>query len=623
MGRPQTWNSVRANFSGSSQASYAANRALAGMTNSANNIHRQIVADAAAEDAKKRQAMLDGQRLDELAYQHNRQKIADDRANTLYDQKQNDRNATLLFNKIMSTDNQSKVDFAHNKIIQDKVRDATLTDEEAKWVNGVHDLSNVDQATKELYAAGANKEQAQAVLSKFNRGLVLGQNMDTAVNTPVLQENRVEKMQRAVKAVTGAGYQVPTTLTDRLDKARAAQVAAKKASRDSLLAQINAVNKSINTVELAKAKAQSKSTSYSTGKNGGYRGKSFLGAKTTPSDYLSIIQHKVDPGGIGWDAHVASTIFNNLLEASTPDDPISPDKAAYITGMLVDPGGLGNNFYKGDKAKSVAKAAAKKYDEVYGKNGGYVNSLLAKKGSMSGFDNILAGDRKSLLALSDKLASLDKTADEVRNDKLRLLFGRPTEPNLNSGGTSGDKTGTSTKAVPEQTKKTGIKQDVSETNTGLAAPSEVNAKLTKGDVLMLKNEFYSLRDKPNKTEQDWKDLEESAKFLDSIGVKPEGSAASGDNRNLLQVINQVEATDSAIANKLRLQGERGSRLPEVSGFRTPAEEFAYKSLGKWQRKRETKLTRMMQLTPGKFSEAYRKLSSAEKKRLKVLLGSQR
>ena len=532
MGRPQTWNSVRANFSGSSQASYAANRALAGMTNSANNIHRQIVADAAAADAKKRQVVLDGQRLDELAYQHGRQKVVDDRATTLYDQKQNDRNATLLFNKTMGTDNQSKVDFASNKIVQGMVNDATLTDEEAKWANGVHDLGNVDQATKELHAAGANKEQTQALLSKFNRGLVLGRNMNTAVNTPVLQENRVEKMRRAINAVTGAGYDVPTTLTGRMDKARAAQVSAKKASRSSLSTQMNAISKNMNAVELAKAKAQSKPTSYRTGKRGGYRGRSFLGAKTPPSDYLSVIQHKVSPGGIGWDAHTASTIFNSLLDASTPNDPISPDKAAYITGMLVDPGGLGNNFYTGDRGKSVAKAAAKKYDEVYGNNGGYANSLLAKKGSTSGFDNILAGDRRSLLALSDKLAALDKTTGEVRNDKLGLLFGKPTEPNLNGGGTSGDKTGTGTKGVPEQTKKILDNTD----NTSLSTLVALKT-ISGGDT----NNSY------NGSGQDDPSLINKLQGMagDKSTVARPGSVVKKDYKSLQEVLNEDTVTPNA------------------------------------------------------------------------------
>jgi len=556
----QTWNPIRANFSGSNSASYAASRALAGMTNSANNIHRGIVADAAAEDAKNRQARLDAQRQQELDYQHGRQQILDTRAKAEWDQKQGDRTATQKYYSILDGTAASTIDQANNPLIQAHVKDASLTQAENEMLSGVKgtglDLSKPDAAKKILLGAGYDSGEVQGLLDKYGRATVLSNQLGTIDKTKLLHQTRGELSAAGIKYLQDHNMAIPKDVRTKAEAVRAAEVSAKALDEKNIRAQMTATTKELDQLNRDKAKILAKGTGYSRGGGrSGYRGKSYVSSKTTVKQKLSDAQDLVTKWGLKsviglpTDAGQIQTWYDTMVSGGgDPSKAISPDKAIYIIDNSINHEATGNTV---DTDKASVIGLAKQYDKVFSKS-----HYKGKKGNMTEFNTIVANKTAELAALRDRLNSRSSsTLYDQRQNKLKDILGTLH---------------VDSKKVPDK---------VDEFGQSVAGNAAAELRMLQQSDQRYKDEqssnqggsqgtarsrFDVLYKKGDKTKKDWADLNRIAKQLDSAG----GVAETKPTTSVLGGYSKAPSAPSMVSTPLPNNPKPGYKVLEdqIGGF---------------------------------------------------------
>jgi len=467
----QTWNSVGVSFGGSASATSAASSALAGMTNSANNIHRQILANAAADDAKKRQATLDAQRQQELSYQHGRQATLDTQNKTLFDEKQKEYNLKLKNRNVLNTVAQNPDAFNASDIGK------TQTD---ALIQSHFDKGNAaaENEIKQQELAGnvaLTDAQKGAIYDKHNYGttdpmkigLINRQLQGVYDNNTLTREDGRKVLEQQIATAGG-------DLTSANTQSYIKNTIAPLPTRDSLVKASEADAKAINTanqlitknriatekLKLGVFKANNPTTGTSGYGRSGYRnGSSYSRGRynTAAGVMKSITNSELSTHFIKYDENKAKNVASHLIQ----DGANPKDVAAYIIGQItygVDNtnGEVISNFDKTD-ANSIATLdtgysnfAKKRHGDnytVFRKNTGKAKTQVARpkytmpKDILS-YKQVQGMSYPEIQAASDK-ASRDKVAAlfGIRAKKAvpsrKIITTSGTKKQIVSGGTGG------------------------------------------------------------------------------------------------------------------------------------------------------------------------------------------
>ena len=467
-------------------------------------MYEDSIKDKLASDDLSVLANIDTNKLtkttaDELVNRLNRLKVAkaDKRQEVLFNQKMADRDAEKKYRDAYATQD-NKVDTTDIEL--DLGGDLTFKPREQELMNKAFagkkngpNWEDTKSLVKILRSVGANDKDIKNIFDTHQRVIDWERNSDELAKSGLVNKTEYEKIKDSIDKVVAQGGVVTDSMYKRLRDAKAAEIETKKLKQNALTSSIADKQEALNKLLLDGAKIGSKGFASK-------KTKLYKGDGLTEKEWLK--KKAEDVTGIAW-ASKALGIGDGADVYAIKDElnkrGYSDNKARYIIDNLVDPGFLDNSVPSPKEAQNEIAKLAKQYDAEYGgvaKDSSKYAAEVSKQ---------VAALKRAIAADKAELETLGATTEDARKKYAEALFEGPHDSGWR----------------PTKVIKTG--RDPEGYNVKIKEDSDVETgdnQLVEGDKKMLLTEFYQLFDKKSKTEQDYKDLEKTAKLLDALGVKP-------------------------------------------------------------------------------------------------------
>lgn len=488
------WQDVGVSFAGSTGSMANARRGIADAARLAYGISDRIQKQADTEAALERQKVLQG------------------REDALWNRQQQEQQAMDIYNKNQTPQQLAAATLAveQDKGARDRVDALSFTPEELKLIEGEtyvdeHGLKRSKNTYKDeadlersLLAREVDPLTARAIRDKAQLQRTLGEEVNKVAPT---YESEIMARQRAYEqAVKAGGGVVPAAMAADLRSARAADEQVRISKREALEKQLESVDRELSKLELAAIKEGVRVDEKSGGGSSG-KSKTLMGSPEVGIEkFADELKKEVSNFKIGMDATKVKTAVAKMKALG-----FSEDEQKYVLNNLVREGLL--ETYVMDPTDEQIVELGRAYDNAVAKGGGgntaYVRAL---QGDVANWQSM----KKSLMNQL-KAVDADPMAARIANARAAILgVGEVPKVAPTRVETSAPKT--------EVRKPSGTRADIFEQMTPAQQAEAEKQSLITGT----RGQFDALHNKPNKTEEDWKTLEELGKELDVLTGRVSG-----------------------------------------------------------------------------------------------------
>jgi len=390
-----------------------------------------------------------------------------------------------------------------DKGLQQGIEDMSLDRKQQAAISGI-DYKDAADLQKQMLEMGINPEYVSEIVPKVERQLMLGQQATS--NQPVY-ETQYEMRQRAAEGLDTT----PKWVMEDLRSAEAADVTARKEQTDALRDRLAKLDAEYAELGLEAAKEQSDLGSGSKSS----KTKSLMGDPNVSVDkFARELEKHVSPFGIGWDA----ARVNKTTRMLKANEGWSSDKQKFVLENMARNELLGDEFE--EPTEELINELGAEYDRNIGSSSSgygdttYRDALLGRAAGIGAQRDTL--QRQLELAQTDPMTQRLMPTTAAMRSAITAPSAIPAvetpEPRgrQSMGGDLDDvqEEEVETAEVPDVQPRGDVYEEMTPEQQ-MAAERQSLIEGTRG-------QFDALYNKPNKTEEDWAELEELGQELDAL-----------------------------------------------------------------------------------------------------------